>query len=201
MVADDYASRLSQAMGAGGERPDSGAMHELAGALGITYQAVAKLWSDSSKAFTAFNNSRAARKLKVSSDWLATGEGAMQPEVQQEWPFDRVDRARWDECNDVDRGYIQSAINRALDDCEANRQRITAPALAAAIHHQGDRTPESGATDPAAPAETPASTPPAPRRRQRPAIPDRFWGGKPAPASGVPAPVIPLGSTKRNPSK
>ena len=123
MVVNDYASRLSCALGAGGDRPTACAMHELAAAVGITYQAVAKLWSDSSKAFTASNNARAASHLKVNSDWLATGIGEMRPEPRLDWPFARVDRLRWDKCNDVDRGYIQSALNRAMEDCEGNRAR------------------------------------------------------------------------------
>lgn len=121
MVPDDYASRLSIAMGGNGGRPETGAMRELADAIGISFQAVAKLWADTSKAFTAINNSRAAAYLKVSSDWLATGEGEMRSQIKQEWPFPRVNRDRWVACSDEDRGYIQGAINRALDECEAAR--------------------------------------------------------------------------------
>lgn len=50
-------------------------VHQLADELGISYQAVKKVLDGSTSAFTAFNNSKAARFLKVSSDWLATGEG------------------------------------------------------------------------------------------------------------------------------
>lgn len=37
------------------------------------------------------------------------------------WPFNLVDRKRWDACNPEERGYVQSALNRALGECEAMR--------------------------------------------------------------------------------
>lgn len=59
-----------------------------------------------------------ADALGVSLRWLLTGTGRKD---DKDWPFQRVSRARWDACDDVDRGYIQAAANRALDECESNR--------------------------------------------------------------------------------
>lgn len=52
----------------------------LAKELGISYQAVRKVLEGGK--FSAENNAKAARFLKVSSDWLATGAGP-QPAIQQ----------------------------------------------------------------------------------------------------------------------
>lgn len=59
-----------------------------------------------------------ADALGVSLRWLITGAGRKD---EPDWPFPRVIRGRWDACDDQDRGYVQAAINRALDDCEAAR--------------------------------------------------------------------------------
>lgn len=49
----------------------------LAKELGVSIQAVRKVAAGTTTAFTAENNSKAARFLGVSPDWLATGEGEM----------------------------------------------------------------------------------------------------------------------------
>jgi transcriptional regulator with XRE-family HTH domain len=54
----------------------------------------------------------------VSLRWLLTGQGRKD---DADWPFKRVLRSRWDACSDEDRGYVQAAINKALDECEAAR--------------------------------------------------------------------------------
>lgn len=59
-----------------------------------------------------------ADALGVSLRWLLTGEGRP---TDKDWPFDRVRRARWDACDDADRGYVQGAVNKALEECELNR--------------------------------------------------------------------------------
>ncbi len=51
----------------------------LAAELGVSYVAVKKVLDGLTRAFTAENNSRAATFLGVNPDWLATGEGEMQP--------------------------------------------------------------------------------------------------------------------------
>ena len=56
----------------------------------------------------------------VSLRWLLTGKGRRE---DTDWPFARVRRARWDACDDGDRGYIQAAMNKALDECEAARRK------------------------------------------------------------------------------
>lgn len=61
---------------------------------------------------------RIADALGVSVRWLMDGVGNP---TETDWPFNRVNRGRWDACNLEDRAYVQAAINRALDDCEAGR--------------------------------------------------------------------------------
>ncbi len=61
---------------------------------------------------------KAQELFGCSANWLLDGEG---PESSGDWPFPRVDRARWLACGPEDRGYVQAAINRALDECEASR--------------------------------------------------------------------------------
>jgi phage repressor protein C with HTH and peptisase S24 domain len=48
---------------------------QLAEGMGVSYQAVKKVLDGFSSAFSASNNSVAARLLNVNSDWLATGQG------------------------------------------------------------------------------------------------------------------------------
>ena len=50
---------------------------QLAKKLDVSIQAVRKIAAGTTAAFTAENNSKAARFLGVSPDWLATGEGEM----------------------------------------------------------------------------------------------------------------------------
>lgn len=38
-----------------------------------------------------------------------------------DWPFKRVDRARWDACDEGDRGYIEHAMLRSIEECEKAR--------------------------------------------------------------------------------
>lgn len=59
-----------------------------------------------------------AEALGVSLRWLCNGEGRLD---EPEWPFRLVQRARWDQCDVEERGYVQMAMNRALDDCEQKR--------------------------------------------------------------------------------
>lgn len=61
-----------------------------------------------------------ADALKINLRWLLTGQGARD---EAEWPFTRVSKHRWDACGPEDRGYVQAAINRALDECEASRSK------------------------------------------------------------------------------
>ena len=61
-----------------------------------------------------------ALALEVSLWWLLTGKG---DKTEGAWPFKRVSRSRWDECDAGDRGYIESAINRALEECESSREQ------------------------------------------------------------------------------
>lgn len=73
-----------------------------------------------------------AEVFNVSLRWLLTGRG--RPD-DADWPFSRVDRRRWDACTSEDRGYVQSAVNRALDECEAARSQSN-PANDSAAKHE-----------------------------------------------------------------
>lgn len=63
---------------------------DLAAELSVSYQAVKKVVDGKSAAFSAANNAYAARALKVTGDWLATGEGPMRA-PQSAWPFPSID--------------------------------------------------------------------------------------------------------------
>lgn len=67
----DYGERLSQAMKAAGISTT-----ELAARMGLSYQAVRKVTTGASKAFSAVNNARAASILGVPADQLALGKSA-----------------------------------------------------------------------------------------------------------------------------
>ncbi len=64
-----------------------------------------------------------ANALGVNLRWLLTGNGRKD---EPEWPFPRVRRDRWDACDEGDRGYVQAAMNKALEDCEAARSEASA---------------------------------------------------------------------------
>jgi hypothetical protein len=78
----DYWQRLKKAMDDKSARDGKPfEIAELAQAMNVSYQAVAKVKNGGS--FGKDNNIKAARVLAVSSDWLATGkEGPAQPSVQ-----------------------------------------------------------------------------------------------------------------------
>lgn len=59
--------------------------NQLAAYLGVSIQAVRKISAGTSLAFSAENNAKAARFLRVSSYWLATGDGEMRSD--RTWPF------------------------------------------------------------------------------------------------------------------
>lgn len=79
----EYKDRLAEAMSACGMTAA-----QLATALGTSYQAVKKVLDGKSSAFTAANNSIAAKLMNVSPDWLATGTGPRERgEGSVTWPF------------------------------------------------------------------------------------------------------------------
>ena len=51
---------------------------------------------------------------------------------QDHWPFPRVDKRRWDACSEDDHTYLQFAMDHALQECEAARDRA---AIASALRH------------------------------------------------------------------
>lgn len=77
-MSGDYRMRLKKSLDACGA-----SVSALADALGVSYQAAKKVMDGKSTAFTAANNTKAARFLGVDSDWLATGEGLMRRDVTQ----------------------------------------------------------------------------------------------------------------------
>lgn len=52
---------------------------KLAASIKVSLQAIGDVINGKTKAFTAENNSRAARFLRVDTDWLATGDGDPRP--------------------------------------------------------------------------------------------------------------------------
>ena len=84
---------------------------------GLSQQSLSNLISRDSA--TSEYAVRIADRLGVSVRWLLDGIGRKD---DSDWPFRRVDISRWHGCDDEDRGYVQAAINKALDDCEASRR-------------------------------------------------------------------------------
>lgn len=69
----EYSERLATAL-----KKRNTTVSELASGMGVSYQAVKRVIDGLSKAFSAANNAKAAAFLKISPDWLATGNGAME---------------------------------------------------------------------------------------------------------------------------
>lgn len=92
-----------------------------------------------------------AAALDVSLRWLITGIGNAN---DRDWPLPMVERSRWDRCNEQERGYIQGAVNRALDDVET--QRATANPKRVAVVQVDDSGSRYLSIAPAPPT-TPAS--------------------------------------------
>lgn len=88
---------------------------------GLSQQALSNLGTRDS--ITSEYAIRIADALGVSIRWLLDGAGRRD---DRDWPFPRVDKARWDACSDTDRGYVQAAMNRALDECEVASGKIAA---------------------------------------------------------------------------
>lgn len=83
---------------------------------GLTQQTLSNLITRDSK--TSEFAIRIADRLGVSVRWLLDGTGRM---LDPEWPFRLIDRRRWDACDDVERGFVQSRMDAALCECEARR--------------------------------------------------------------------------------
>lgn len=69
---NSYSDRLKQALEQAGV-----SVRQLSADLGISYQAIYSVLNGGSKSLSARNNEEAARRLGVSSRWLASGIGAM----------------------------------------------------------------------------------------------------------------------------
>lgn len=104
----EYRERLQLAMD---ERDVSA--NELAGKIGMSYQAVKKVLDGKSAAFNVFNHATAARYLDVRSDWLAIGEEPMRPRnvgPAEEWPFPSIDQHKVRTLSHDDRVRLDAAI-------------------------------------------------------------------------------------------
>lgn len=84
----EYKDRLAKAMAVAKVKTQA-----LADALGISYQAVKKVLDGKSAAFDTVNNSKAAKFLGISSDWLAREEGAMVVDAGDHKPVTNVETA------------------------------------------------------------------------------------------------------------
>lgn len=104
----EYKDRLAAAMA-----DSKVTVHQLADELGITYNGVKKALRGGDKGDSemgAWNNSKAARFMRVDPDWLATGDGAMHSE--RVWPFgDQITPQQFATLDDKD---IQPAIDVLL---------------------------------------------------------------------------------------
>lgn len=107
----DYSERLVWAM-----KQSSCSVRTLAAALGASYQAVKKVVDGKSSAFNAFNNSRAAKILGVSSDWLATGDGLPKAsESTSSWPFASVPQSRVEALPAEARAAVEADLRHAVE--------------------------------------------------------------------------------------
>lgn len=70
----EYSERLASAL-----KARNTTVSELAAGMGVSYQAVKRVLDGLSKAFSASNNTKAAAFLRINPDWLATGQGSMEP--------------------------------------------------------------------------------------------------------------------------
>lgn len=69
----EYGERLEAAL-----KARNTTISQLASGMGVSYQAVKRVIDGLSKAFSAANNTKAAAFLRISPDWLATGQGSME---------------------------------------------------------------------------------------------------------------------------
>lgn len=69
----EYGERLEAAL-----KARNTTISQLASGMGVSYQAVKRVMDGLSKAFSAANNTKAAAFLRISPDWLATGQGSME---------------------------------------------------------------------------------------------------------------------------
>lgn len=76
----EYKDRFCEAMTLSGKTE-----HELAAALGVTYQAIKKIMIGATKMPRADHSTLAAASMAVDAEWLATGNG--KPKSQRVWPF------------------------------------------------------------------------------------------------------------------
>lgn len=104
----EYKDRIAEAMERANVSPQ-----QLAEKLDISYQAVMKVLSGASKMMKADNNVKAAKFLKVDSEWLATGDG--QQHGPRVWPFsgELLEVARQAAASDLRKA--ENAARNALD--------------------------------------------------------------------------------------
>jgi len=87
--------------------------NQLAAHLNVSIQAVRKVAAGTTTAFTAENNAKAARFLRVSPDWLATGEGEMRPSTV--WPFVLLSQKQAASLNSANRETVEKLALHLLN--------------------------------------------------------------------------------------
>jgi hypothetical protein len=114
-----YAKRLVLAMQRAHVSPK-----QIAEELDITYTGAKKMMeggkSGASEPF-ATNHMKLAKLLDVDPGWLATGDGEMLR--SDPWPLPLIERRRFEALPEQHRGYVQQAMNRAIEECESQISR------------------------------------------------------------------------------
>ena len=87
------------------------------GEMGVSKQAVHQALNGSTKSMTAENVARAARFLRCDFYWLATGEVAA--DAESAWPFQAVERARFEQLPERRKGEVEKAVLDAIESIEA----------------------------------------------------------------------------------
>jgi len=158
----DYGARLAEAMGLKpGEAPSSAAMKDFAAKIGVSYQAVKKLFNTDgqrSNSMQSHNHSRAARLLRVNPDWLATGEGT------KDLTFPRPEELQVLEDFRLLEQYAPELLKLSLEllHLNADSQRKTNDTLAALSGDNGYHPATNIKPAPTTPVATEAKRPQAP---------------------------------------
>jgi transcriptional regulator with XRE-family HTH domain len=99
--------RLAQALSARGKT-----IQQLADALGLTYQAIKKVIDGKTTALTAANTFAAAEALKISAEWLATGQGEMLGQLA--CPLTSPLRSAWLHADEAQQRTAENAARNVL---------------------------------------------------------------------------------------
>lgn len=95
---------------------------DLARATGAKPSSVANWMGGRTSNLKGENLTSAANFLGVSPAWLASGSGSINPSVDN-WPFENIDRSRFDALTDRQKGMIEDRILLALAEIEAKSNK------------------------------------------------------------------------------